>query len=68
MSAKDSQGNAIAVGDKVTTTTEITIAGKGSIPAGTTLTVEAFGRTANHVDVSYQGKKWYVDGNTVKKS
>lgn len=68
MSVKDTKGNGLAVGDKIKTVREITVPNKGSIPAGTVLTVDAFGRTANHVDVKFEGKTWYVDGASVEKA
>lgn len=67
-SAKDSQGNALAIGAGVVTVKEITVPNKGTIPNGTALSVVAFGKSPNHIDVSFGGKTWFIDAACVKKA
>lgn len=67
-SANDSVGNALAVGTAVVTVQEIAVPNKGSIPSGTALSVIAFGKSPNHIDVSHAGKTWFIDAKVVKKA
>lgn len=67
-SAKDSQGNALSVGAAVVTVQEISIPNKGAIPNGTSLSVVAFGKAPNHIDVSHGGKTWFIDAKCVRKA